>query len=69
MTFLLVGLPVAVLILQALLQRTLDEAPDTGIEKQETFGLFHEALRPLAHRYVLVRLVPWRMRVSVLFSL
>eukprot|EP00903_Cladosiphon_okamuranus_P017252 g15897.t1 len=35
---------------QAFLQRTLAEVPDTGIEKQETFGLFHEALRPLAHR-------------------
>ncbi|CAM9171216.1 unnamed protein product [Scytosiphon promiscuus] len=35
---------------QALLQRTLDEVPDTGVEEQETFGIFHETLRPLAHR-------------------
>ncbi|CAN0248643.1 unnamed protein product, partial [Hapterophycus canaliculatus] len=35
---------------QALLQRTLDEVPDTGLEEEETFGIFHETLRPLAHR-------------------
>lgn len=39
-------------VFQALLQRTLEEVPDTGGEGQETFGVFHEALRPLAHRCV-----------------
>ena len=45
-------LPIGSAVIQALLQRTLEEVPDTGVEEKETFGLFHEALRPLAHRFV-----------------
>ncbi|CAM9328588.1 unnamed protein product [Ectocarpus sp. 8 AP-2014] len=37
---------------KALLQRTLDEVPDKTGDEQETFGILHEALRPLAHRHV-----------------
>lgn len=36
---------------KALLRRTLEEVPDSGGEEKETFGVLHEALRPLAHRY------------------
>lgn len=38
---------------QALLKRTLQEVPDcSGVDPPQTFGVLHEALRPLAHRYL-----------------
>lgn len=33
----------------------MDEVPDASGDEKEVFGFLHEALRPLAHRYILVR--------------